>query len=90
MINEIEQRDVNREKYAQWLAERQTQVFEFAENWRKLREGESVIIDDTLFLITAEKLESPPLDAINLSRTDRLTPQDLINEDGTIKKPLIQ
>jgi hypothetical protein len=90
MLSAIDQRGVNREKYNQWLAGRQAQILDFAENWRKLREGETVIIDNTLFLITPEELSVPPLDAINLSRTERLTPQDLLNTDGTVKKPLVQ
>jgi hypothetical protein len=90
MVSEIEKRELNRERHTEWLAQRQAQIHDFADNWRKLREGDTVILDNTLFLITPEELESPPLDAINVQKTERLTPQDLLTDDGSIRRPVVQ
>lgn len=89
MLNNIEQRQVNQERYEEWLAEKREQVAEFAETWRKLREGDTLLIDGTLFLVTSEPLDTPPLDAVNVIKQQRLTPQDLLNEDGTVKRAII-
>jgi hypothetical protein len=51
-----------------------------------LKEGDSLIIDNTLFMITEEPMESPPSDAINVVRSQRLTPQDLLNADGSVRQ----
>jgi hypothetical protein len=87
MLNSIDTRADNREKYDQWVKDHQQQVADYAENWRKLRDGETVVLGKSVFLITPEKMESAPLDTMNLLRTERLTPQDLINPDGTVKQP---
>lgn len=90
MLDEIEQREINRQNYDQWIQQRQAEVQEFGETWRKLREGEILLSDGTLVLITPEPIEKPPLDAINLPRTEQVTPQDLINADGTLRRAEVQ
>jgi hypothetical protein len=87
MLNAIDTRAENRRQYDQWVAGRQQQVVDYAENWRKLRDGETVVVGKSVFLVTPEKTDSTPLNTINLARTERLTPQDLINPDGTVKQP---
>lgn len=90
MINRIDERQVNQEQYDQWIENKRQQIFNFAENWRKLDQGEAQVINDTMFLITKEPLESVPYDAINIVKNEQVTPQDLINADGTIKKPVLR
>jgi hypothetical protein len=86
MITRIDQRELGQEKYTQWLEAKQKDIFSFADSWRQVEEGETLMVDDSLFLVTREPLESVPIDSINVLKNEQLTPQDLLNPDGTVKK----
>lgn len=89
MINRIDQRELAQERYNQWVQDNKKELGEFAENWRKVDSGETFMLDDTLYLVTKEPLESVPINGVNVLKGDQLTPQDLLNEDGSLKKPKI-
>lgn len=90
MINRIDEREINNEQYQEWLQTKRQQVFNYAESWRQLSEGDSKMIDDRLYLITDEPLEAVPADTINVQRAAQLTPQDLLDAEGTLRKPAVE
>ena len=83
-----QQRLVNRanlrEAYNAWLEEQKGLVLEFAGQWLKKMRGEEVTIDGNLYLISSEPLRRVPRNAVNIV-TNKLTPYDIVNEDGTLK-----
>jgi len=83
-----QQRLVNRanlrEAYNAWLEEQKELVLEFAGQWLKKMRGEEVTIDGNLYLISSEPLRRVPRNAVNIV-TNKLTPYDIVNEDGTLK-----
>ena len=89
MINEIDARTLNQAQYEEWLKNKRQEVLDFAENWRQAEEGDTLLINDTLFIITEEPLEAVPIDAVNVIRGEQITPQDLLNDDGSIKTPTV-
>lgn len=89
MIDEINRRDTNQQVFDQWMDNKRREVYTFAEAWRRAESGRAVVIDDSLFLITDEPLGEIPIPAINVIKSEQLTPQDIINEDGTIRQPQV-
>lgn len=87
MINRIEAREGNQKRYEDWLEAKRQQIFNFAEEWRKVENGEVMFLDDRLFLVTKEPLTGGPLEATNVVVREQLTPQDLLNDDGTLVAP---
>lgn len=85
-VNQIRQQQENQNKFEAWLQTKQQDVADFAETWRKVEEGEALIVEDQLFLVTQEPLQEVPSGINNVVMRERVTPQDLLNEDGTIKK----
>lgn len=83
-----QQRLVNRanlrEAYNAWLEGQKELVLEFSGQWLKKMRGEEVTIDGNLYLISSEPLRRVPRDAVNII-TNKLTPYDIVNEDGTLK-----
>ncbi len=89
MIDEIDRRDTNQQVFDQWMDNKRREVYTFAEAWRRAESGRAVVIDDSLFLITDEPLGEIPIPAINVIKSEQLTPQDIINDDGTIRQPQV-
>ncbi len=89
MINEIDARTLNQAQYEEWLKNKRQEVLNFAEDWRQAEEGDTLLINDTLFIITEEPLDAVPIDAVNVIRGEQVTPQDLLNDDGSIKTPTV-
>ena len=83
-----QQRLVNRanlrEAYNDWLEGQKELVLEFSGQWLKKMRGEEVTIDGNLYLISSEPLRRVPRNAVNIV-TNKLTPYDIVNEDGTLK-----
>ncbi len=83
-----QQRLVNRanlrEAYNAWLEGQKELVLEFSRQWLKKMRGEEVTIDGNLYLISSEPLRRVPRNAVNII-TKKLTPYDIVNEDGTLK-----
>lgn len=88
MIERLKTREEKRERYDEWVQERRDEVRDFAQTWRSIEEGESILLDETLFLITDEPLQDQPPGSINLLRSENVTPQDLLNPDGSIRRPI--
>lgn len=74
----------SREAYDTWLEGQKELVQEFAQHWLKKMSGEEVTIDGNLYLISSEPLRRVPRNAVNIV-TNKLTPYDIVNEDGTLK-----
>ena len=61
-------------------------VEEFADDWLKRAKGEKISIEGTMYLISPVSLEEPPPGSVVLV-TERVTPYDLLEKDGTLKEP---
>ncbi|HOR28538.1 MAG TPA: hypothetical protein PLG73_11005 [Candidatus Sumerlaeota bacterium] len=90
MLDDIDGREVNQELYEQWLEEKRQELIAYADSWRRVRDGEALVVDDTVFVVTEEPMEYPPANAVNISRGERVTPQDLLNLDGSVRQPQIR
>jgi hypothetical protein len=84
--NRLEGRRYLRNDYHQWLVDQKEVVGKYTKDWITNREGREVAIEGTIYLISREPIESIPHNAVNLV-TNKLTPYDLLNTDGTLKKP---
>ena len=73
-----------------WLDTKRKELSEFADSWQKVDKGDSFMIDNTLYLVTKEPSDAIPLNGVNVIKSERLTPQDLLNEDGSMKQPVMQ
>ncbi len=85
MIKGIDKRQANNEEYEKWIKDKRQEVSSYAETWRKLEHGETIMLGGTMFLVSKEPLESVPNQSINIIKRDRLTPADLLNPDGTVR-----
>ena len=90
MISDIDEREVNQEKYQKWLDGKRTELHNFANDWRKADEGDVFTVDGTLFVVTKDPAENLPLNSVNVLKGERVTPQDILNEDGSVKKPKVE
>jgi hypothetical protein len=84
--NRLDGRRYLRNDYHQWLVDQKEVVGKYTKGWILNREGREVAIEGTIYLISREPIESIPHNAVNLV-TNKLTPYDLLNTDGTLKKP---
>jgi hypothetical protein len=84
--NRLEERRYLRNDYHQWLIDQKEVVGNYTKDWISNREGREVAIEGTIYLISREPIENIPRNAVNLVTT-KLTPYDLLNADGTLKKP---
>lgn len=82
----LEGRRYLRNDYHQWLTDQKEIVGKYTKDWILNREGREVAIEGTTYLISREPIENIPLNAVNLV-TNKLTPYDILNTDGTLKKP---
>ncbi|MCE5231120.1 hypothetical protein LLG95_16205 [bacterium] len=85
MLKGIDKRQVTNENYEKWIKEKRQEVTNYAETWRKLEHGETIMIGGTMFLVSKDPLESVPNQSINIIKRERLTPADLLNPDGTVR-----
>jgi len=89
MITRIDQREINQERYQDWENNKRQELINFAESWRKVEEGDTFMVKDNLYLVTQEPLDSVPINGVNIVRGERLTPQDILEEDGSLKQPKV-
>jgi hypothetical protein len=80
----LQNRANQREAYAKWLDGQKEEVIAFATQWARKLRGEEVTIDGNLYLISSEPLRHVPRNAVNIV-TNRLTPYDIVNDNGTLK-----
>jgi hypothetical protein len=90
MLNEIDRRTIDRQRYDDWLVQKREDVIKFAEDWRNVESGKTMMIENTLFMVTPQPLPVTPNSAINIVEKSRVTPQDLLDPDGTVKKPQLR
>jgi len=86
IVARLNARKERRFRYREWLNDQTTEIRRLAEDYRRRLSGGEVEIDGVRFLISKEPLMHVPLNARNIV-TERLTPYDLFNKDGTLKKP---
>lgn len=85
MIDAIEARKADREKYNDWMAEKSDSLDDFVTAWTEVKDGRLLNFEGTYYLLTEEPIEAVPADARSVPVRDRVTPQDLIDADGTLK-----
>lgn len=90
MLSRIENRRTERERYDDWVKERQQGLYEFARAWSKVQSGERINLDDTFYLLTKQPLESVPTGSKNVVVREVVTPQDLIARDGRLKGQIVE
>jgi len=86
-LSRLDYRDNRRKDYAQWLEDQKSLVVDFTRRWARKENEQEINIDGTIYLLSEEPLDSIPRNSVNLV-TKQLTPYDLLNADGTLKKPL--
>ncbi|MFW6303878.1 MAG: hypothetical protein ACOC2L_04585, partial [Candidatus Sumerlaeota bacterium] len=90
----IENNRISKQQYDNWLADREAEVLEYARRWARRREGSETEIEGTIYLVRkaegeARAQEAVAEDTVILNvppQQEELTPFDLLNEDGTLKK----
>jgi hypothetical protein len=87
MIEAIDARELDRERYDDWKVEKNDRLGSFVTAWTEVQEGRLLNFDQTYYLLTEEPVEAVPADARSVPVRKVLTPQDLINEDGQLKGP---
>lgn len=85
-VARLNARKERRFRYREWLSDRTTEIRKLAADYRKRLAGEQFEIDGVVFLVTDKPVEHIPLGAVNIV-TERLTPYDLLDEQGRLKKP---
>ena len=89
VINSIRQRQEDRDKYAEWLGDRQELVNEYAQEWARKYDGSEFDVDGVQFLVSERQpIKNVPPNARNIVIDKQVVPYDLLNEDGTLKKPI--
>ncbi|MCX8037061.1 MAG: hypothetical protein N3D11_08470 [Candidatus Sumerlaeia bacterium] len=82
----LSEREDRRERYAEWLKDQAREIEKVAEDFRKRLAGDQFEIDGVRFLVSEKPLSYIPKGAKNIV-TERLTPYDLLESDGTLKRP---
>lgn len=85
MIEAIEARKTDRENYDAWHREKADGLDAFATAWTEVKDGRLLNFGETYYLLTEEPIEAVPADARSVPVRERLTPQDLLEADGTLK-----
>jgi hypothetical protein len=86
-LSRLNMRENRRTDYKQWLEDQKALVVDFTHQWARKENQQEINIDGVIYLLSEQPLESIPRNAVNLV-TPKLTPYDLLNADGTLKKPL--
>ncbi len=86
----LSEREGRRLAYRNWLDDRKDMVVETAMEWGKRQQGQVVVVDGVEYELYSPAQGLPqgagPTDVVRVV-TDHLTPYDLLNPDGTQKKP---
>ena len=86
-LGRIELRENRRKDYKQWLEDQKQIVVDFTRNWARKENQQEITIDGTMYLLSDEPLENVPRNTVNVV-SKKLTPYDILNADGTLKKPV--
>jgi len=84
-VAHLDTRKERRFRYREWLNDQTTEIRKMAEDYRRRLAGEEFVIDGVQYLISQKPLTTVPLGSRNIV-TERLTPYDLLDSDGTLKK----
>jgi len=87
MLARVDERAGEMQRYNEWLAERHSDLVEFTEAWGNVKSGETVYMEDTFYLLTKAPVDQTPRDALNIVVRDAITPQDILDSNGNLKKP---
>ncbi|GAB4326611.1 MAG: hypothetical protein Kow0059_22990 [Candidatus Sumerlaeia bacterium] len=87
LVQRLDQRQDRRLRYEDWrMKEMEEPFLEFAERWIKQSEGVEINIDGNMYLISEKPIQNAPRNVLPVV-TSNLTPYDIFNEDGTLKRP---
>jgi len=86
-LGRLELRENRRKDYKQWLEDQKQIVADFTRNWARKENQQEITIDGTVYLLSSEPMENVPRNTVNVV-SQKLTPYDILNADGTLKKPL--
>lgn len=85
MIEAIEARREDQQNYDDWIQEKSDNLNNFVTAWSEVKDGRLLNFGQTYYLLTEEPVEAVPSDARSVPVRKTLTPQDLIEEDGSLK-----
>ncbi len=89
LVNGLRERQEQRAKYAEWMGDRQNLVQEYAKDWARKYDGTEFDVDGVQFLVSEKKpLENVPSNTRNIVVDKQVVPYDLLNDDGTLKRPI--
>ena len=74
-------------QFERWLEDQKSLVVEFTQDWARKLQGQELSIEGTVYLLSEIPMDRVPKNTVNLV-TDTLTPYDILNADGTLKKPV--
>lgn len=86
-LHRLKLRELERTDYREWLENQKELVVDFTHNWARREAGREIEIEGTVYLISEEPIDIIPRNTVNLV-TEKLTPYDILNADGTLRKPL--
>lgn len=84
-VANLDVRKERRFRYREWLNDQTTEIRKMAEDYRRRLAGNEFVIDGVQYLVSPKPLNNVPLGSRNIV-TERLTPYDLLDTDGTLKK----
>jgi hypothetical protein len=100
MVGAVKENEVNQANYEEWTRKQEQAVNDFAQRWAALYHNAGLKIDGVTYVVrnTSQKpapgekdiiKEGLPANAVLLEVPSKhtITPYDLINADGTVKKP---
>lgn len=87
ILNEVEEREADQMRLADWRSARRQNLYNFVEAWDQVQRGERIAIGDTFYLITDEPVADIPAETRNVLVRKKLTPQDILTEEGELKEP---
>lgn len=84
----LEGREDNRQKFNEWVSERQRDILIFGETYAHNVNGGEITAGETEFLISNTPLEAVPYNTVNIvNENGIITPYDLMDENGNLKQP---
>lgn len=84
-VARLDARKERRYAYREWLNDQTKEARKIANDYRRRLAGEEFVIDGVQYLVSRERLSSYPRGSRPIV-TERLTPYDLLDNDGTLKK----
>jgi hypothetical protein len=85
LVTRLEERKNRRITYWDWRRDQQDLFLEYAERWLRQSEGLEINIDGNIYLISSQPIERAPRNVVPIV-TSKLTPYDIFNDDGTLKR----